>query len=303
MTLPGRLGVALSGHTRSWDETLALASAAETAGFDVVFVDGDEARIAGRPEARIYDGGLLSAAVLHATQRIHCASIRLPGFSHVAQVARALATTQLTTGGRALGFFGVGSGRHLQSLGLPPWTAAERVAALGETLEALRALWRGLPVTLRGTHTCLEEITAPTPEPAVPIVVAAARPRALELVARHADVWDANVPPLRRCLEPLRPHVPERIPIWLWVLARPDLREDQAIAQYRRWWPWFPELGATEYREALLFGDPAAWPERLARLREELGIDLAVLDLIGLETREAHRVLRAMRAAEPGPMP
>jgi len=289
-----RLGVALSGHWLDLHAVTRLVREADTRGFEVAMVDGDDTRVPRRPRAPLYDASVLSAVALADTRRIRVGAIRLPGFSNAAALARALATLQIQSDGRALGFFGVGSGRHPAALGLPDGSARERIAALDETLDAVRALLRGEEVTRRGRHVRLELATAPPPARPVPIVVAAAGPRALEVVARHADVWDANMPPLARHLESARAHLPRRIETWMWIFARPNATLADAYAAYRRVCPWFEPLAPDEREAALLFGNPGEWRDRIAELRARLGIDLAILDLSGLDengAREACTVL------------
>jgi len=240
--------------------------------------------------------------VLARTRRMHAGSIRLPGYTQVVHVAHALATLHATSEGRAIGFFGVGSGRHVTDLGLPQWTPGQRVAALDESLEMVRALWTGEPVQRHGRFFTLHDVTAPPPISPPPIVIGAAGPRALRVVERHADVWDANDPPLLEHLTPRREQLKRELETWLWIFARPDASEADAIAGYRRHCPWFPELDPSQYRRCLLFGDPRAWPMRLTEMREELAIDVAILDLIALPEASARRALQACGPAEDRPM-
>jgi alkanesulfonate monooxygenase SsuD/methylene tetrahydromethanopterin reductase-like flavin-dependent oxidoreductase (luciferase family) len=303
LTELARVGVALGGHWLSLDAVRRIARAAEARGVEALFVDGDDARVASRPAAPLYDPGALCATLLADSERLRVGALRLPGFAAASAVARSLATQQIASAGRALGFFGVGAGRHLESVGLPAWSAKERIAHLDELLDAVRALLAGGEVSRRGSYVRLQCATAPRPEHPLPIVVAAAGRRALELVDRHADVWDANVPPLARHLEPARAYLKRALETSIWVFARPDASLEQSYAAYRRHCPWFPELAPTERERALLWGDPAEWAARLAALCAELEIQLPVLDLSGLDEASALRALSGLRAAATAPMP
>jgi alkanesulfonate monooxygenase SsuD/methylene tetrahydromethanopterin reductase-like flavin-dependent oxidoreductase (luciferase family) len=298
-----RVGVALGGHWLSLAALRRVAAAADAHGFEALLVDGDDARVSSRPDAPLYDPSALCTALLAASERLHVGAIRLPGFASASAVARSLATQQLASGGRALGFFGVGAGRNLASIGLPAWSAKERVAHLDELLEAVRALLGGGEVSMQGSYVRLERATAPRPEHRLPLVVAAAGRRALEVVDRHADVWDANVPPLPRYLDAARARLRRSIETSIWVFARPDASLEQTYAEYRRHCPWFPELAREERARALLWGDPAGWEARLAGLRAELAVQLPVLDLSGLAEAGALRAIHGLRPAAAAPMP
>jgi hypothetical protein len=114
-----------------------------------------------------------------------------------------------------------------------------------------------------GRFTSLAEASITTPPVPVPLAVSAASPRALAVVRRHADVWDANVPPLRARLAPLREALGRALPTWIWVFARPGATRDEALGDYRRHVPWFRDARPGRRR------DPASWRcrERLARIR------------------------------------
>ena len=70
-----------------------------------------------------------------------------------------------------------------------------RVAAVGEALAIVRALWRGESVSTDGPVFRLRAARlapAPLQRPGPPLWIAAMRPRALALVARLADGWEAS---------------------------------------------------------------------------------------------------------------
>jgi alkanesulfonate monooxygenase SsuD/methylene tetrahydromethanopterin reductase-like flavin-dependent oxidoreductase (luciferase family) len=64
-----------------------------------------------------------------------------------------------------------------------------RVAQLAETIQLLKALWSSSPATFDGEWYRLEGAICARPEPPVPIMVGTNGPRALQVVARHADWW------------------------------------------------------------------------------------------------------------------
>jgi alkanesulfonate monooxygenase SsuD/methylene tetrahydromethanopterin reductase-like flavin-dependent oxidoreductase (luciferase family) len=296
-----RRGIAITGHWLPLRAVQGLARCAEGHGFEVLFVDGDTADVPSRDDAVLYEATALQAAALAATSRLRVGSIRLPGFAPVVAQARSLAALQALSGGRALAFFGVGSGRDLKTIGLAKQSVRQRIAELDESLGALRALFTGRRVTLRGQHVRLEGARSAPCDPAAPLIVAAAQSRALQVVARHADVWDANVPALPECLQTARARLERAMETWIWVFARPDAAAARAAHAYRRHCPWFRGLPEHRVPEALLCGDPRAWPERLAELAERLRVDLVVLDLIGLEEQAARRAIQAFPAAPAAP--
>src|SRR5262249_57260397 len=118
--------------------------------------------------------------------------------------------------------------------GLPEPAAGERIARLDELLGQVRALLAGETVTDAGRFASLAGAAITPPAQPVPIAVSAASPHALALVRRHADVRDANVPPVRARLEPLRAVLGRELPMWLWIFARPGAARADALRDYRR---------------------------------------------------------------------
>jgi alkanesulfonate monooxygenase SsuD/methylene tetrahydromethanopterin reductase-like flavin-dependent oxidoreductase (luciferase family) len=293
-----RLGVALTGHWLSLDQIQRLARCADDLGYAVVLVDGDATLLPRRGGAPIYDTSALAALALASTTRARVGSIRLPVFWNAALLARSLATLQEASGGRAIGFFGSGVGRHEARFGIPPLSAGERLALLEETLDALRQLLAGEQVTRRGQFVKLERAFIGRPSKPIPLVVAAKGPGALRVAERHADVWDANVPPLREHLEPLQEQLAREIETWIWIFARPGASLEAAAKAYRRHCPWFAKLPERALADALLWGDPARCREHLASLPASLGVDLPILDLSALDEPAALRALEALAPAK-----
>jgi alkanesulfonate monooxygenase SsuD/methylene tetrahydromethanopterin reductase-like flavin-dependent oxidoreductase (luciferase family) len=263
------LGVALTGHRLPLAARVRLAARADALGFEALILDGDAPPSLVNARLRIYDPTAVMAAAARATSRIRLASIHLAHLWDPELLGRNLATLQELAQGRLVSHFGVGSGRA---------GAGERIARLDETLAVLR------PKLAGGS-------------PPIPIAVSAAGPRALDVVRRHADIWDANVPPLRERLEPLRAQLGRSLPTWIWVFARPGATLEAALADYRRSAPWFAGLPPEAQARAVLHGDPARCRARLAQLRDELGVALPVLDLAGLDEPAAERALEALAKA------
>ena len=242
MTAP--LGVALTAHWLRLESVLRLVRRADELGYALALVDGDAAFADARPERPIYDPTALCAAAALRTDRLRIGAIHFPLLWNPVLLARSLATLADLAEGRLVGVFGVGAKRESHRLGLPEPDGAERVARLSEMLDAVRALLAGKTVTRKGRFTSLERASITLPSAPVPIAVSAAGARALAVVREHADIWDANVPPLRERLLPLREQIGRAIPTWCWVFARPGESFEAASRAYRHLAPWFHGLDA-----------------------------------------------------------
>jgi alkanesulfonate monooxygenase SsuD/methylene tetrahydromethanopterin reductase-like flavin-dependent oxidoreductase (luciferase family) len=293
------LGVALTAHWLRLDAVLRLARRADALGYDLVLVDGDAAHARAQPDRPVYDTTALSAAAALGTTRARIGAIHFPLVWNPVLLARSLATVQDLAQGRLVALFGVGAQRSSRRLGLPEPDAAERVARLDEQLDAVRALLAGEVVTRSGRFTALEGASITAPAAPVPIAVSAAGARALEVVRRHADLWDANVPPLRELLLPLRERLGRELPTWCWVFARPFADPASAAADYRAHAPWFGGLDDAQTERAILFGEAQACRAKLERMRQELGLALPIVDLTGLGEADTERALVALAPAAP----
>jgi len=291
------LGVALTAHWLRLDSVLRLAARADELGYALVLVDGDSSVAAASPDRPVFDATALSSAVALRTRAAHVGAIHLAHFWNAALLARSLSTLQELAGGRLVGLFGVGAPRATRRLGLPEPSARERIARLDETLGAVRALLAGESVTQDGRFVSLERARITPPPQPIPIAVSAAGPRALDVVRRHADIWDANVPPLRAKLEPLRALLGRALPTWIWIFARPGASLDAALAAYQRHVPWFRDLSPAEQSGAVLWGEPERCRARLAEMRAELDVALPIADLSGLDEAGAERALLALAPA------
>lgn len=113
---------------------------------------------------------------------------------HPAVLARQAATLDHASGGRFELGIGWGSVQdELVTFGVGSAAPRERVARLGESLDIIRALWSGEPVSYDGRFFQLRNAQQrPAPTRPIPIVVGGVGERTLEVVRAHADWW--NVP-------------------------------------------------------------------------------------------------------------
>jgi alkanesulfonate monooxygenase SsuD/methylene tetrahydromethanopterin reductase-like flavin-dependent oxidoreductase (luciferase family) len=113
---------------------------------------------------------------------------------HPAVLARQAATLDHASGGRFELGIGWGSVQdELVTFGVGSAAPRERVARLGESLDIIRALWSGEPVSYDGRFFQLRDAQQrPAPTRPIPIVVGGVGERTLEVVRAHADWW--NVP-------------------------------------------------------------------------------------------------------------
>ncbi len=119
---------------------------------------------------------------------------------HPAVLARQATSLDHASGGRFE--LGIGWGsvpEELDTFGVGAAPPRERVARLGESLDVMRALWSGEPVTYDGRFFRLRDAQQrPAPARAIPIVIGGVGDRTLELVRSHADWWNVPIHALDR---------------------------------------------------------------------------------------------------------
>jgi alkanesulfonate monooxygenase SsuD/methylene tetrahydromethanopterin reductase-like flavin-dependent oxidoreductase (luciferase family) len=121
-------------------------------------------------------------------------SVLAQTFRNPALVAKMAASFQFLSGGRFV--LGIGAGgdeaeHHAYGYAFPP--APQRVAALDEALQIVKALWTQERATFIGAHHHVADASCePQPDPLPPIMVGAFGPKMLRLTARHADWWNVS---------------------------------------------------------------------------------------------------------------
>jgi probable F420-dependent oxidoreductase len=187
------LGIQLPEVEREvpWTEYVAMARAAEDAGFDSIWL-GDHLlyRDEGKPERGPWEVWTLMGALAAVTERVElgplvaCTAFHPPGL-----IAKMAATLAEVSGGRFV--LGLGAGWNepeFRAFGLP---YDHRVSRFEEAFEIIRRLLAGERVTLPGKYFQAEDLTL-LPRPARPprIVIGSNGPRMLGITLPHVDAWN-----------------------------------------------------------------------------------------------------------------
>lgn len=274
---------------------------AEALGYRAAYVDGDVTVVPSRGDAPVLEGWTATVGYLAQTERIEIGSIRLVHHWNVARLAQAVATAESMAPGRLRLLASIGAQPTDRRFGFAFLPTPERLAWLDEWLAALRRLLAGEDVTVAGRFVSLTDARVrPVPRGGrMPIEVGGGSAALLDRVARHADRWDVNVPPVAarvraamRRLEAACDRAgrdPATVGRSMWIFVRPgaDPRASATRDAFRRWHPWFRELPDAELDEAIVAGPVGSCRDRVAAIRSELGIDLPVLDLAGLDAGAA----------------
>lgn len=170
-------------------QAVEQAVVADRAGLDLVTFQ-DHPYVAG-----FHDTSTLLAYAAARTERIHLAAnvTNLP-LRPPAVLARAIATLDLLSGGRAE--LGIGAGAFwdgVVAMGGPRRTPGESIVALEEAIAIIRGIWDSSDpsvLSVRGEHYDVHGAKrGPAPLHPVGIWIGAYKPRILRLVGRVADGW------------------------------------------------------------------------------------------------------------------
>jgi alkanesulfonate monooxygenase SsuD/methylene tetrahydromethanopterin reductase-like flavin-dependent oxidoreductase (luciferase family) len=267
-----RFGVQIPQEGVPFQAVLEHARAAESLGYELVFIPDHLRGVAIAPGAPAYEGWTTLTGVLAGTSRVRggllvaCEAFRSPAW-----FANACATLDHMSGGRTV--VGLGAGWYegeFTAYGFPWGSGAERVARLDEYASAMKAAWRG--EGFHGSFYDFEgtpDLPKPLQQPHPPIWIGGKGPRLLEVAARHADVWNAPVLPpeevalraetLRKlCDDGPMPEVTYEGPVWI------DTDGDKIAARLERNRDSENPVARTYARTAV-----AGTPEQVvARIRE-----------------------------------
>ncbi|MEV5015731.1 LLM class flavin-dependent oxidoreductase [Streptomyces sp. NPDC053780] len=136
------------------------------------------------------DAWLTTAMVSQATERLKFLVAFRPGFVSPTLAAQMASTFQRQTGGRLLlNVVTGGESREQRAYG-DFLDKDARYRRTGEFLHVVRELWQGGTVNLRGEHLRVEDARLTrVPDPVPEVYFGGSSPAAVEVAARHADVY------------------------------------------------------------------------------------------------------------------
>jgi probable F420-dependent oxidoreductase len=185
----------LAGPDR-WSLLRDLALAAEESLLDSVWCadhvlfrhDEDDGTTDG-----IHEAWTVLSAVAAITSRVEMGPLVLcVPFRNPALTAKMATTLDEVSGGRLT--LGLGCGWHQPEFDAFGYEFDHRVSQFAEALEIIGPMLRAGSATFAGRwqHAADARLVPPGPRPdGLPILIAGKGPRMLELVARHADAWNA----------------------------------------------------------------------------------------------------------------
>lgn len=249
------------------DAIVERARAAEAAGFEgIAFMDHLAPPMAF--EHTMWEAMAIASWVLGRTDTLVAGHLVLcDSFRHPAVLAREVVSLDHASGGRFE--LGIGWGsvpEEFETFGVGSTLPRDRVSRLGESLEIMRALWRGEVVDHHGEHFTLTGARQePVPTRPIPITIGGTGPKTLELVRKHADWWNVPVHQIARLPELREKAGDARVSIQVMVTLVPDesAREEVTALAERR----FGGMG-----ESLVIGTAPELAEFFTR-RHADGID------------------------------
>ncbi len=182
----------------SWDLFREMAIAADTSGLDSVWCADHLLFRQGASEEDgsthgIHEAWTILAAVAAVTRRVEIGPLVLcVPFRNPALTAKMAATLDEVSAGRLI--LGLGCGWHAPEFEAFGYEFEHRVSQFAEALEIIIPLLRTGHATFSGRwqHAIDAEIVPSGPRPGgPPLLIAGKGPRMLDLVARHADAWNA----------------------------------------------------------------------------------------------------------------
>lgn len=194
-----------NGGTARWSDLLAMARAAEDAGFDSIWVTDHlihrTASDNAKPQAELettestgmWECWSLISALAATTDRVEIGTLVLcTGFRNPALLAKMADTVDEISGGRLILGLGAGWNEHeYRAFGYP---FDHRVARFEEAVTIITTLLRTGQIDFNGVYYQARDCELRPRGPrsgGPPIMFGTTGPRMLELTARHADIWNS----------------------------------------------------------------------------------------------------------------
>jgi len=174
----------------SYVDIRSVARAAEDAGLDSIWGYDHLLFREENGDSGIHECWTVMAAIAEATSRLELGILVMcTAFRNPALLAKMAGTLDHVSGGRLI--LGIGCGWHdpeFEAFGYP---ADHKVGRFEEALTVIRGLIREGRADLDGRWIqARNAVLVPPARSDLPILIAAKRPRMLELTARHADIWN-----------------------------------------------------------------------------------------------------------------
>jgi len=174
----------------SYPEVRAVATAAEEGGLDSVWVYDHLLFRSDAETTGIHECWTILAGIAEATSRVQLGTIVMcTSFRNAGLLAKMAGTLDHMSGGRLI--LGIGCGWNdpeYEAFGYP---TDHKVGRFEEALKVIRSLIRDGRADLDGRWMAARDAALVPPARAdIPILIAAKRPRMLDLTARHADAWN-----------------------------------------------------------------------------------------------------------------
>lgn len=232
-----KFGLTLSSEEHPPEHLVAMAVAAEDAGFEFVSISDHFHPWIAEQGHSPFVWSVLGAIASQTTDLevgvgVSCPIARI----HPAIYAHATATTACLFGDRFT--WGVGTGEALNEHVLgdrwPP--APQRLEMLEESIEVIRALWTGQSVTHRGQFFTVEDARIfDLPDQPIPILVSAFGEKSAELAARAGDgLWMTGI--RDEVIETYRSEGGSGS-VWTQLSLCWDEDEETALERAHRVWP------------------------------------------------------------------
>lgn len=136
------------------------------------------------------DAWIVTAMLSQVTERLRFLVALRPGLISPTLAAQMAATFQQHSGGRLLLNVVVGGEPHEQRMYGDFLSKEERYARAGEYLTVARRLWAGQDVSHDGEHVRVDSARlSGLPVPVPPVYLGGSSPQAIDVAARHADVY------------------------------------------------------------------------------------------------------------------